>query len=426
MEKSLFFDAVVNNGQPDRVYSAADIAMLRRAYWDDGVLSADALKVSAGIGMIVQVAPGAAVVYGYNYILDTYKSLTLDSASSLPRIDLVVLRLDLAARTITPTVIKGTPAIAPATPSHLTSGMKRDLPLAKIEIAALASSSSVCVLTDLRRFASEKVMEAPFRDIVSEELAERPMLSAAELASVKTLLSLVSTGGTGGRVLCDDGQYRTAPLLERVELVRYTEPGEYEFTVAQYPSANGLYDVEVIGGGGAGGSVLRKNARGGGGGAGSAVTVSGMRLPCESVGVWVGVGGKGVSGSKGGDGGQSYFGPVVADGGFGGQGGNGMGGGSGGQSTPFYGEDGKSGSFSVGSGLYITECGAGASGFFGKGAKGSDNAEVSVGSHASGIGAGGSGAGGEESMSAVLAGGKGSDGAVIVYGYRAKTDEGSV
>ncbi len=419
----MFFDADIVNGEPDLVYSAADIAMLRRAYYDDGVLSGDALKVSTGLGMRLHIAPGAAVLHGYTYVLDAEKTLILDSASSLPRVDLIVLRLDLAARSIAPVIIKGEGAVAPATPSHYTSGLKIDLPLAKIELSALASTSSVGKLTDLRRFASQKVMEGPFREIVAEELASSPMLTDSELASVKALLSLVDVDGTGARVLCDDGQYRSAALLERAELVRYTEPGEYEFDVALYPSANDLYDIEVIGAGGAGGSILQEYARGGGGGAGSAVTVSGIRIPCESVGVCVGAGGQGHSGQKGGDGEESRFGPVAAEGGRGGDGGSSFGGGSGGQSMPFRGEDGKSGSDNAASVTGRTSCGAGGSGFFGKGGKGSPDASVAVGNAGSGIGAGGSGSGGNAQLSALLAGGKGAPGAVIVYGYKVRSDE---
>lgn len=418
----MFFDAHVQNGQADRVYSASDIAAFQRAYCADGVLSADALAVSSGGGMTLRIRPGAAVVSGYTYVLDTQKSITVDAASSLPRIDLIVLRLDLGSRSIYPTVIKGTAAIAPVTPSHLTSGTKIDLPLAKLELPASASAAASGTLTDLRTFAHMRAMEAPVRDIVSGELRGLPMLTAAELASVKSLISLIATGGTGARVLCDDGQYRAAALLERVELVRYTSAGWYEFSTEEYPSANGLYDVEVIGAGGAGGSILEENARGGGGGAGSAVTVSGIRVPGTTVSVTVGAGGKGYAGKNGGNGGESSFGGIIADGGSGGMGQHFTGGGSGGQSTPFYGASGESGSFNTLSVSDLTNCGAGASGLFGQGAKGSDIASVSVGANATGIGSGGSGAGGSEEMAAVLAGGKGTDGAVIVYGYRVNSD----
>lgn len=427
MEKSFFFDAQLQNGQPDRVYSAEDIAALRRAYCEDGVLSGDALKVTASSGMTVRLSPGAAVVSGYTYILDTQKSLALTPATSLPRIDVIVLRLDLAARAITPTVIRGEPSVAPATPSHLSSGLKRDLPLAKVAVGSGVTSVSAQDLTDLRHFASEKAMEAPFRALIAEALAESPMLSAAELVCVKSMLGLISTDGTGERVLCDDGHYRLAsPLLERVELVRYTEPGEYEFSTAMYPSANGLYDAEVIGAGGAGGSVLRPKARGGGGGAGSAVTVCGIRLPGGSATVTVGEGGCGHSGANGGNGWPSTFGPISADGGYGGMGGTNIAGGSGGQSSPFYGDAGVIGSLDATSSQNPSKCGAGASGPFGNGGKGATNTAVSLGNHASGIGAGGSGAGGDAEMSSLLAGGNGSHGAVIVYGYKVRDGEGSV
>ena len=44
----MFFDALIVDGEADRTYSAADLAAAKRAYYDDGVLSGDALAVTTG------------------------------------------------------------------------------------------------------------------------------------------------------------------------------------------------------------------------------------------------------------------------------------------------------------------------------------------------------------------------------------------
>ena len=421
MEKALFFDALTVNGEPDRTYSASDIAAMRRAYYDDGVLSADALAVEANDAMSVTVSPGAAVIAGYTYILDEEKTLTLAATNYYPRNDVIVLRLDLAERTIAPVVHTGLGSEQPNYPGPVCEGNVIEFALAHLALPANATAASEATLNDLRPFAAARVTQAPFAAMIAGAIAALPKLGESELAAVRGLLSRIATSGTGARVLCDDGRYREAHVTERVELARYDEAGEYEFDPAEHPSANGLYDVEVLGAGGAGGSVLAENSRGGGGGAGVCVTVSSLRVPGKTA-VTVGAGGVGVSGAKGGNGGESAFGQIYADGGTGGSGGAYLSGGSGGVTSPYSAENGKDGSRDVPSAAYPDECGAGGASVFGAGAPGSDNTEVSFGANASKSGAGGSGAGGPSSLSALLAGGRGADGAVIVYGFAAPTE----
>ena len=46
----MFFDARLENGEPDITYSAADLAALGSAIFADGVATGSALAVSAGAG----------------------------------------------------------------------------------------------------------------------------------------------------------------------------------------------------------------------------------------------------------------------------------------------------------------------------------------------------------------------------------------
>ena len=68
--------------------------------------------------MTVKIPAGRAWINGYYYHNDSELTLTIDNADGvLNRIDVVVLRWDVNARSITAQVIKGTPAsnaMAPA------------------------------------------------------------------------------------------------------------------------------------------------------------------------------------------------------------------------------------------------------------------------------------------------------------------------
>jgi hypothetical protein len=99
MEKSGFFNS--NGG--DRIYSAVDFATYFGNLVSNGIfyLSQDNLKVSAGSGMKVSVAAGAAFINGYNYQNTASTELNISTANGVnPRIDRCVLRLDLLDRSI--------------------------------------------------------------------------------------------------------------------------------------------------------------------------------------------------------------------------------------------------------------------------------------------------------------------------------------
>ena len=409
----MFFDALLADGEPDVTYSAADIADLGYAIFSDGAASGDALEVAADAGMSVSVAPGAAFVRGYAYILDSEKTLSLEAAAGAPRYDLVVLRLDIPAREIVPAVLTGTPAAEPVAPTARKLGYLTEIPLALIYVPGSATGAADCVIEDARPFAAMRSMEAPIASAVAAAISDLDLPGADEVAALRRVVRLIRTGGGGTKALCDDGVYRDAGILERVELAKYDAAGEYEFDPAARPSANGLYDVELIGGGGAGASVFGEYARGGGGGAGAHVCVSSLRLGSK-VAVTVGAGGVGSPGNNGIAGGESRFGGYFADGGLGGDRTNG---GYGAETASFRAENGADGAADTRSAQYLDECGAGAPSAFGDGGYGSDNASASFGDAGHGSGAGGSGAGGPEALSNALAGGRGADGAVIVYGY---------
>lgn len=139
----------------DRQYGAADFAEYFATLVSDGVFALldGALKVTVNTGMTVHVAIGKAFVQGYRYSNVAVKTLTVSAANaSNPRIDRVIIRLDLNARTITAKMLTGTPAASPVAPSltrNLSTGYW-DLCIAQIAVAAGATALSSGNITDTR------------------------------------------------------------------------------------------------------------------------------------------------------------------------------------------------------------------------------------------------------------------------------------
>jgi hypothetical protein len=112
----------------------------------------DALQVSAGTGLAVDVEPGEAMVRGHYYISDAVESLTLATADPTNgRIDTVVLRLDPTANSVVLAVKTGTPAGSPVAPSLVqTDAGIFEQALANVLVPATAGVPST--ITDRRTF----------------------------------------------------------------------------------------------------------------------------------------------------------------------------------------------------------------------------------------------------------------------------------
>ena len=134
----------------DRKYTPDWLAKYIKALVTTGVYS-DECGVTAGTGMSVSVAAGRAWIEGYLYLLDTAKTLTIANAdASNERRDIVVLRLDLTARTITVQVVTGTPAAQPVAPAITRNADVYELELAEISVPAGTSSITQALITDKR------------------------------------------------------------------------------------------------------------------------------------------------------------------------------------------------------------------------------------------------------------------------------------
>lgn len=130
-----FFDSV--NG--DRRYSAEQMSTYFEGLVSDGIYEniGDKFVVTAGTEMTINVGSGRALIKSHWIKNDAVLSLTLDAADvQLPRIDLIVLRLDLneSGRNIDVVVKKGTPAERPIPPAVSVGTTVYELVLAAITV----------------------------------------------------------------------------------------------------------------------------------------------------------------------------------------------------------------------------------------------------------------------------------------------------
>lgn len=117
------------------------------------------LRVSAdSTGMNAKVSPGAAIVRGFYMSSIATEVLEFEPATSLPRNDLVVARLDPAAKSIDLAVKTGTPAVSPSRPL----GVVTDTGIWELELAAVAVRAGTATInaadvTDLRPWIGNRV-----------------------------------------------------------------------------------------------------------------------------------------------------------------------------------------------------------------------------------------------------------------------------
>lgn len=127
-----------------------------------GVVGDSTLKLSAnGSGMTTYIAPGSAFVRGFEYEESAIMSVDHDPATSNPRIDRVVLRLDfnqtLDSR-VRPVVLKGESASNPtaAALTQIENGIW-EMPIGRVTIGASVSVLQNSATVDERIFIGQQV-----------------------------------------------------------------------------------------------------------------------------------------------------------------------------------------------------------------------------------------------------------------------------
>lgn len=146
-EHGLFFDSVGG----DRVYNSSDFAEWLQKFYTNGVFDGD-LQVTEYTGMKVMVASGYACINGRVKMFGATQQLTIPVAGSVyPRIDSIVIRLDLTNRQITCDVVQGeysgnTPV--PTAPTR--EGNIYELVIAQIAVGAGVTEINQSDITDTR------------------------------------------------------------------------------------------------------------------------------------------------------------------------------------------------------------------------------------------------------------------------------------
>lgn len=176
-QRSRFFDSTAG----DRVYTADAWAQVISAVAGDGVIYGDAsaLEVaeSSPADMSVDVDLGQALVQGrYFEVYSAAETISISAADPTnPRYDIVVVRLDPTARTVSLAVVEGTPGATPSEPSLTqTPGGTWELPLARVAVAAGATSIVDANLRDLREPADSGPGGVPAGTIMATARASAP------------------------------------------------------------------------------------------------------------------------------------------------------------------------------------------------------------------------------------------------------------
>ena len=124
--------------------------------WSDGVIpgARNTFTVTTTTGLGISVNTGDAIVDGFRFYADATTPLTAATADpSLPRIDLVVLRIDEAAHTATIALKTGTPAASPSAPTATkTVGGTYELGIYQVRVNA--GATSITSLTDVRTYTT--------------------------------------------------------------------------------------------------------------------------------------------------------------------------------------------------------------------------------------------------------------------------------
>jgi hypothetical protein len=132
MENSGFFNGDEEYGQDEFNRYFRNLFQNGVSLDDGGALT---LKVTAGENGVT-LSKGFAIVEGFFYYNDADKAVALQRDPYLPRVDRVVLRLDLAAHTVRCKILEGTASSTPAAPVLTRDELVYEISLASVYIPA--------------------------------------------------------------------------------------------------------------------------------------------------------------------------------------------------------------------------------------------------------------------------------------------------
>lgn len=155
MAKSFPFESksIIGN-EWDRAITAQDERDFNKMCWGNGVFinPIDGLMVTAHGGMTVNVKPGGAIIEGAVFKENNNRQITLSPASSLARIDRIVLRFDTAEdrRDIDIYLKEGVAATNPVAQDLIRESNYYELAIADVYIPARTTSIEAVNISDTR------------------------------------------------------------------------------------------------------------------------------------------------------------------------------------------------------------------------------------------------------------------------------------
>lgn len=170
------------------------MSMLARSGGLDGVDGASDLEVSVSSGLTVSVAGGSLLACGHGVVNSAPDTVTLTTAhATLPRIDRVVMRLDMAAKTAVLGYVTGTAASSPTAPA-LTQNTAATYEVALCDVTVPPGASTLVSgnLADRRRVLAVDTDGIQAADITDSTSLGRAILTAADSAAVLTALGFSS------------------------------------------------------------------------------------------------------------------------------------------------------------------------------------------------------------------------------------------
>lgn len=141
-----------NDVNGDRLYTAEQIGKYLQGIVSSGVYAdaSDSLQVMAAGGLVVTVRPGRAMLHYHWLENDEPLGLQLAAGGALPRVDAVVMRLDMGGRRCEIAVKQGAPSTAPVSPDLERTDATKEYMLAAVNVPALASAITQANITDTR------------------------------------------------------------------------------------------------------------------------------------------------------------------------------------------------------------------------------------------------------------------------------------
>ena len=222
------------------------------------------LAVAPDGGMMLQIYPGEAWIEGFyfTYTIDplfpgNYTFTISNNATANPRIDLVILELNLTTNTLAFTVSEGIPAVIPAPPALIQNDLVWQFPLAAVLVGAGVIVINAGDITNMRVISVQTSSINPtltsagagaslVNDGVGPTLATKSLVAGSNMSIVSSATELTLSVGTGGTPL--QVQYADTSQLDAFGRLRVSETTNLADSILRYDKQPLIWDEVITGG----------------------------------------------------------------------------------------------------------------------------------------------------------------------------------